>query len=338
MENPSIIRFLIAGQLQREYRLLPDGKALIDIPGGSLFYAAVGVKLWEEHVGVIARAGEDYPQEWLNLLKQHKFDSRGIHILPESLDLRSFIAYPSFTERETENPVAHFARLGLEIPKSLLGYTPPPSQVNSRNHPSAVTIRINDIPADYFDASAAHLCPLDYLSHNLLSSLLRQGQITTLTLDPGSGYMTPVFWDEAHTLMKGLTALLTSEAKLRSLFQGRSSDVWEMAEDLAHAGCELIVIKRGAEGQYLYDHQERTRWKIPAYPAHIVDPTGAGHAFCGGFLAAYHTTYDALNAVLHGNIAASLTVEGSDPFFALGSLPGLAQARLTALRNRIEKV
>ncbi len=42
-------------------------------------------------------------------------------------------------------------------------------------------------------------------------------------------------------LIKGITAFMLEE-KLRSLFQGRSSDPWEMAEALAGYGWEMIVI------------------------------------------------------------------------------------------------
>jgi hypothetical protein len=41
---------------------------------------------------------------------------------------------------------------------------------------------------------------------------------------------------------------------------------------------------------------------------------------------------------LHGAVSASLTIEGSGPFYAQEAIPGLAQARLTALAQSIQKV
>jgi sugar/nucleoside kinase (ribokinase family) len=111
-----------------------------------------------------------------------------------------------------------------------------------------------------------------------------------------------------------------------------------MAETLGSYGCEIIVIKRGERGQILYDAVSNARWEIPAYPARWVNSTGAGDAFCGGFLAGYRSTYDPLEAVLHGNISASMTIEGSGPFYALDALPGLAQARLEALHESARRV
>jgi ribokinase len=111
-----------------------------------------------------------------------------------------------------------------------------------------------------------------------------------------------------------------------------------MIEALANYGCEFVVVKRGERGQLLYDVASRSRWEIPSYPARLVNPTGAGDAFCGGFLAGYRQTFDPLQAALFGNISASLVVEGTDPFYALDALPGLGQARLNALSESVRKL
>ena len=183
----------------------------------------------------------------------------------------------------------------------------------SRTQLQLTSLRQGDIPIDFLDASAAHLCPVDYLTHSLLPAVLRQAELTTVTLDPSPGYMNPTFWDEVPALVTGLTAFLPSEEEISSLFQGRSSDLWEMASALAAYGCEIIVIKRGERGQLLFDAASGARWEVTAYPSRVVNPTGAGDAFCGGFLAGYRRTYDPLEAVLFGNISASLVVEGTWP-------------------------
>ncbi len=332
-----LLRFVIAGELRRNFVISPQGKVLLDVPGGSLLYAAAGMAVWETGIGLVARVGEDYPQEWLEKIARLGFDTRGIRILPEAVDMRTFLAYTDAETATAENPVSHFARLGLPYPKALLGFNPPSPQIDSRTRPGLLTLRQNDIPTDYMDVTAAHLCPLDYLSHTLLPSVLRQGQIHTLTLDPGSRYMNPTFWEDMPVLVNGLTAFLCSEAKLLALFQGRSTDLWEMAETIASYGCEIIVIKRGSSGQYLYNALNHTRWIIPAYPVQASDPTGAGDAFCGGFLAGYRASYDPLQAVLAGNISAGMVIESSNPFFALNALPGLAKARADALRDSVRK-
>jgi hypothetical protein len=333
-------RYLIAGQITREYNVLPSGQALLDVPGGNALYAAVGLAVWEPDPppGIIARVGEDYPQDWLDALSPRGLDARGVRVLPQAVDVRSFWAFTDMNTRSGDDPVAHFSRLGLPFPKALLGYRNPHTQLDSRTRLMPTSLRQSDIPPDFLDASAAHLCPLDYLTHTVLPAVLRQAEFTTVTLDPSPGYMNSTFWNDIPALVTGLTAFMPSEEEVRCLFQGRSKDLWEMAEALAAYGCEFIVFKCGPRGQLLYDATTRSRWEIPPYAARLANPVGAGDAFCGGFLAGYRVTYDPLQAVLYGNISASLVVEGNDPFYALDTLPGLPQARLESLRLSVRKV
>ena len=339
MLAPSLT-YVIAGQLRRDFVLFPDGNAMLDVPGGNLIYAGIGLAIWQPEVmpGFAARIGEDFPHEWVERLKSLGFDIRGIRIMPDALDLRSFYVYVDRTRRLIDDPVAHFARLGQQLPKSLLNYRAKPGGYDSRTSLSPTSLRRGDFPDDFLNASAAHLCPVDYLTHALLPAVLRQAGFTTVTLDPPAGTMTPNFWNEIPALVSGLTAFLPSEEEMRGLFHGRSTDLWEMAEAVGGYGCEFVIIKRGESGQYLYDAVTKTRWEMSAYPARVTDPTGAGDAFCGGFLIGYRRTYDPLQAVLHGAISASLVIEGSGPFYAMDALPGLAQARLEALRESVHKV
>ncbi|HSB67292.1 MAG TPA: carbohydrate kinase family protein [Anaerolineales bacterium] len=333
------LRFVIAGQLKRDFALLASGKALVDVPGGNLIYAASGFGVWEQadKAGLLARVGEDYPHEWLDEMRRRGFDTQGIRILPEAVDLRNFYTYTDVYTKLVEDPAAHFTRLQHPFPKALLNYARPANNYDSRSRLTSTSLRQSDIPEDYLDATAAHLCPIDYLTHTLLPAVLRQNGFSTVTLDPSEGSMSPTFWDDIPALVTGLTAFLPNEQKMRMLFHGRSTDLWEMMEIIADYGCEIVIVKRGEGGQYLYDRATRAKWEIPAYPARVVDITGTGDAYCGGFLAGYRQTYEPIQAALFGSVSASLTVEGSGAFYALDGLPGLAQARLNALKEGVRK-
>jgi sugar/nucleoside kinase (ribokinase family) len=337
--SPDTPRYLVAGVLRRQYSLLSNGEAILDAPGGNLLYTAAGIKLWEPDTqpGLIARVGEDYPRAWIQQFADRGTDVRGVHILPEAVDLRYFTAFTDQGIRHLDDPVSHFARRDLPFPRALLGYTNPIPRLDSRTNLTTTSLRQADIPDDFLDATAAHLCPVDYLTHSMLPAVLRQAEFTTITVDPSPAYMNPTFWDHIPALINGLTAFMPSEEEARHLFQGRSEDLWEMAEALAAYGCEIIVVKRGQAGQLVYDGASRQRYEVPAYDSNMVDPLGAGDAFCGGFLAGYRRNYDPVEAALHGSISASMTVEGSDPFYALGALPGLAAARLESLRHAVHR-
>lgn len=329
---------LLLGQLRREYIIPPSGSPLIDQPGGGLLYAAAGMAVWEEKPGLMARVGEDYPRQWLERFESLGFSAAGVRVLPEAIDLRTFLAYSDTHTYSRDDPVRHFAQRGLSFPRSLLGYKSTQEMGACRDKFSPLTLRPSDLPDAFRYATAAHLCPTDYLTHSLMPAALRREGVNTLTVDPDASYMHPDCWPRFPALLTGLTAFLPSETELRGLFSGRSRDLWEMVETLAGFGCELVVVKRGELGQILYDAASRRRYQVPAYPARAVDPTGAGDAFCGGFLAGYRRSWDPVQAMLYGNVSASLVVEGSGAFSALESLPGLAQARLESLRETVRKL
>lgn len=328
-------QFLVFGKLTREYLLPLDGPPRLDVAGGSLLYAAAGLKVWESEVGLVARVGDDYPREWLNDCMARGFDTRGIRVVPSNIDVREFLAYSESLEPSLVNPVSHFARREMTFPKSLLGYQPPDEK--KKPVPESM-LNVTDIPADYLTARAALLSPMDIVTQTQLIAGMKRGSVHTFVLDPGPDAMKPKARRELPVLLNAVTAFLPSQQKLRNLFWGQTHDLWKMAEAVSVYGCEYVVIKCGAHGQLLYDTNTKKRWEIPAYPARLADPTGAGHAFNGGFMAGYCRNYDPLEGVLYGNVSASLKVEGSGAFYPLDVLPGLAEARLGVLREMVREV
>lgn len=332
--------FVIAGKLNREYILPPSGQPRLDSPGGNLLYAAGGLALWNANAGLLGRVGDDYPREWLRNLEERGFDTRGIRTLQElqGIDLRTFIAYTDSNQRSHSNAVSHFARHQIAFPKSLLGYHAPDESRKESREPDSLSPTALDVPKEYWDVRYVHLCPFDYVSQSQLVNLFKGGSDQTVSLDPAPGYMTPIFWRDLRLVLQGVTVFQPSEQELRALFWGETNDLWEMARRVSEYGPQIIVIKRGALGQMVYDISGNHRYEIPAYPARLADPTGAGDAFCGGFLAGFQMTNDPLLAVLYGNVSASLKIEGSGPFYSSDVLPGLAEARLHSIKEMAREV
>src|SRR3990172_5812945 len=175
------------------------------------------------------------------------------------------------------------------------------------------------------------------LPDSLIPIHRRRAGVSVVTLDPSSRYMEPNFHRELPALVRGLDAFLPSQAEARSFFEPRPPTLWEMAEGLAAMGCRFVVLKSGGEGQFAYDAVAGRRWHLPAYPARVQDVTGAGDAFCGGFLVGLVETGDLVEACLRGSVSASLAIEGVGALYALGAASGLAQARLEALRDNIRQ-
>jgi len=338
--NNPFPRDVFVGEFQREFSLSADDQWLLDVPGGNALYASAGYLVWEEEEspGILTRVGEDFPQAWLEDFSNQRINVDGVVVLPQAIDLRACYIHQGDQTCQVNDPIPHFSRLGITLPPALIGYTSQDNSPIDRRTKKDTSIREGDIPQNFLSATGAHLCPLDYLTHNLLPAVLRQQGFSTITLDPSSSYMDPACFGDIPALITGLTAFTPAEEDLKNLYKGKTTDLWEMAAELCRYGCEMVIIKRGANGQYLYDAVSGKRWDISAYPARVQNPIGAGDAFCGGFLAGYRRTFDPLQAVLHGNVASSLVIEGSGPFFALQALPGLADARLEYLRDMVRPV
>lgn len=333
-------RDLFVGRLERDFFITEEGQTLLDVPGGNALYSAVGYRVWERDLkpGLLARVGENYPQAWLNQLRSRGVDVQGVKILAHSLDARRFYSLEEDGRSGLEHPMAHFSRVGNELPSALIGYEPPEGESLNRRNLSEVSLRQEDLPRPYLAATAAHLSPVDFLTHHLLPSVFRQAGFTTVTLDPCSKYMDPNFFPDIPALVTGLTAFLPGEVDLRSLYKRRKADLWEMAAEIASFGCSLVVIRGSEGGQLLYIRESGQRWKVPAYPGRSVKLVGDRDAFCGGFLAGYRKTFDPLEAVLHGSVSASLVREGLDPFYALEAMERLPEARLNFLRGEAQQV
>jgi len=325
--------YLIFGQLKREYLLPPTGPARLDVAGGSPLYVAAGFRVWESGLGLVGRVGSDYPREWLDDCISRGLDMTGIKILERAVDVREFLSYTESFELSRINPVSQFARREMTFPKSLLGYQP------DKPLDDALNLLVTDIPVEYLNVRAAYLCPMDLMTQaQMIAGLKRgSGHTHTFILGPGPATMTPTA-RRGLPLLHGITAFLASQEEMRNLFQAETHDLWEMAAALSLYGIEYVVIKCGPRGQLLYVASNKRKYEVPAYPARIADLTGVGDAFGGGFMAGFCRNYDPLEGVLHGNISASLKLEGSGAFYPLDVMPGLAEARLHALKDMVREM
>ena len=88
----------------------------------------------------------------------------------------------------------------------------------------------------------------------------------------------------------------------------------------------LIVTEGNKGGRMRY---QGTWYRIPAYPAQEVDPTGAGDVFAAAYLVRYHETDDPFASALFASCAAGISVEAS----GLEGIPTRAQVEERLARH-----
>jgi sugar/nucleoside kinase (ribokinase family) len=138
----------------------------------------------------------------------------------------------------------------------------------------------------------------------------------------------------AEVLKKTNIFLLNDEEAIQLTRQANLEDA---AHWLLATGPATVVIKQGKKGALVATNNSRQH--VPVYPhARVVDPTGAGDSFAGGFIGhiAAQSKPDLVQAVIQGSAIASFTVEG----FGLEGLqlasPERINDRMTAIRNLMD--
>jgi sugar/nucleoside kinase (ribokinase family) len=108
------------------------------------------------------------------------------------------------------------------------------------------------------------------------------------------------------------------------------------APKLVELGPKALVIKRGEYGFVLYTKDEGF-FVLPAFPIEtVIDPTGAGDTFAGGFFGYLSSlnrapqTKDLKQACIQGSMLASFTIQDF-------SVKALAKVQLSDIQGRLEK-
>jgi ribokinase len=302
----------------------------------------VGAAIWDAPVNLWARIGSNYPQAWLDKLPTQQIGIDGLVRLPTPQDHRTFFAYLPDGRRDDTNPAAHFARSGQPLPAALHDYIhSTPGQDDPHNY-EPLALRPEDWPEKWRSAAvtvtAVHLSPLALATHLHVPSRLRQLGIPQITLDPGERYMIPERREMIKQILPQVDVFLPSAMEVRSLF-GAKVDLADAAVTLSKWGARWVVVKNGAAGVLLVDGRSQAVSHFPAYhptnDPRIIDVTGAGDSFCGGFMVGLAQMGDPAQAAAYGLVSASLVIEGYGALYAL-SRKSEARSRLAELQQKSE--
>lgn len=282
---------VVLGNLLVDDVVFSDGKTRMGEPGGAVLYAALGAALWGLRVGVVSVLGDDYPRASLETMAARGVDLAGARALGGP-GLRTWLLY-----EDRRRQVVH--RLDR------------PSHAEVSPGPS-------DIPAAWSGARAFHVAPMPMDVQQSLVAALRGRQGATISLDP---YLllrpdTLAIWRD---LLPAVDVFFISEDE---------DELGEPAvRELAGERTRFLVWKRGARGGRLWDTRERRSLDWRARADLVRDPTGAGDAFAGGFLAGLLLGDETESAVERGVVSASFAIADHGPAGILEATPAKAAQR-----------
>ncbi len=320
--------FAVLGCLTLDSVVTASGDRFASVCGGNALYAAAGMAIWERRVGIVTRAGSDYPEDCLQPFEDAGIALSGVHPRLDQPGLHVAFAYRRDGSRTHGLAPEVLAAIPAEERSVFVDDT------HEEDRYLAFTPRPSDIPAPWMaDLSGAHLPQLRWESQASLARALRESRPDLrITLD---AWHVAAGQEPADGLLEDVDAFLPSEDDARRLRPDRSAP--EAARDFQALGARHVVIKLGDAG-CLVRTAEGATWHVPAYPAAAIDPTGAGDAFCGGFLVGLHETGDPVQAAAFGTISASFVVEQPTAASVLVVERSAAIARRVDLMGRIRQV
>ena len=337
--------FLAVGNCTLDDVVTPDGQISPRQLGGNAVYAAAGMRLWGVDVSLVSVVGADYPNVWLEQLADAGIDVSAVTRIEEPHLLRSrafYFADGSRTDRidEARSILPAYAGEVIDLESE---YTDTGSPLHRRIWPTfCPDLSQWEEKAKY--ASFAHFAPGPLPCSRVNAAFLKllRGDRVVISFDWP-------WWDwdqEAQVdaeLLRYIDYLLPSIEELtvhadaafgaESAGGRRNGHVFDAAGRLLAFGPRGIGVKMGSRGMRML-LRDGERWhQIPTYPARVVDPTGAGDAFCGGFLVGLARTGDPLQACLYGAVSASFIIEQFGVLHALQVGADAAQSRVQLLQE-----
>jgi len=242
------VSLLIVGSVALDSVETPFGSNTDALGGSALFFSRAASLL--HPVQVVGVVGDDYPMEALEQLTERGIDVSGIERKPgESFRWKGKYS-DDLIDRETLD-----TRLGV-----FADFNP-------------------TIPENFRDAKYVFLGNIDpELQLNVLDQISDPSLVVCDTMN---------FWidgkrDALMELMGRIDVLMVNDSEALQL--SGATNVYKAAKWLLEQGPRTVVVKQGAYGAFLVD--DGRVFYVPALPLdEVLDPTGAGDSFAGGFMA-----------------------------------------------------
>jgi sugar/nucleoside kinase (ribokinase family) len=302
-----MVQLVTIGELTLDQIVLPDGTVKSNVIGGGSLFSAIGARIWDVSVGIHAITGGEFFRATIQNIAARGIDTTGIHHIPGN-GLEMWLLHESTTVKQ-------------QIPK-----------LSSANMADLDAAR-KPLPKEYQTAKAFHLAPQSPEGHwRSLNALKQLSPKPLISMDIQADTIIDSSQYRNLSFCSQLSAFLPSREEVQQIWQTHDLAGWMNTVAFEATGC--IAVKMGDQGSLVWNPVTQKIFEVPAYPTHVVDTTGAGDAYCGGFLAGFMLGRDVVTCAAMGTVSASFAIE---TYGALGvSLPSSTERsdRLRYVINR----
>jgi ribokinase len=261
--------------------VLPDGRTFMNTLGGSATHALVGMRVWSDRLGYFAAVGSDFSAEHRAQLEGMRVDLRGL-LLREN--------YPTARAWQLFEPDER----RIEIFRT------------SIDDFYAIEPTLDEMPPDYFQARGFHICHGTLAETTDVVTRLRAANPTARIVWEPTPLQQTATPENIGAVLANVDVFSPDRTEAMEI-SGRETPEDAVATLLAW-GAPIVALRMGAEGSQVNTALGES-FRIPAVPAPVIDTTGAGDAYCGGFLVALADGADAADAGAHAAVSASFAIE-----------------------------
>ena len=249
------------------------------IVGGSCTYCSLAASFFTEP-RIVAVVGEDFPEETIELFKSRGIDVRGLEI--------------------KSGQTFHWeARYGDD----------PNQRATIKTELNVFEDFSPQLPPDYCEADIVFLANID---PDLQEDILSQAKHPKLVAMDTINLWIKTKPDPLLRVLEKVHVYFANDEEIRLL--AKEPNLIKAGKKLLERGPSFIVIKKGEHGALVLGKD--SVFGVLAYPCEkVIDPTGAGDSFAGGFLGyldkigAFDEEREIRKASVYGSVMASFTIE-----------------------------
>jgi len=250
------------------------------ILGGAATFASISSSMFAP-TSIVAAIGSDMPAEHIRALSSKGIDTKGIIIIQGSKTFH----YDSSFDYDLSNRTTNKTELGV-----IAGFDP-------------------IIPEEYIKSDYVYLANNDPKQNIKILRYFQNPQLVVCD--------TIEFWingsrDDVVKMIKMTDGVVINDNEARLLC--KEANLAKCAKKIMSWGSKFAIIKKGENGAILFTKEGLVFPAAAFFLDEIVDPTGAGDSFAGGFLGriARKGVMDFATmkeAVIYGNVMGSFAVE-----------------------------